>query len=69
MSNATIRAILRCIHIILGVPILGYIYGPITQVQQYAGMVRFVFFPAIVLTGLLMWQGHLLRRLFAKKPA
>ena len=69
MSNATARTVLRVIHILLAIPILGYIYGPIDQVAQYAPKVRFVFFPLIVLTGLLMWKGHLLRRLFSKKAS
>jgi hypothetical protein len=43
ISNATKRSILRLIHIIFGIPILGYIYGPASEVQQYAAAVRFVF--------------------------
>jgi hypothetical protein len=34
---------LRSIHIIFSIPILGYIYGPGSEVQQYATAVRFVF--------------------------
>ncbi len=60
------RSILRWIHIILGIPIAGYIYSPFEKIPQYAPAVRFVFFPVIVLSGLWMWKGHLLRRLFAK---
>ncbi len=36
ISNATIRSILRWIHIILSIPIAGYIYGEPAEVQQYA---------------------------------
>ena len=51
MNDATKRSILRWIHIIFGIPILGYIYGPVSEVQQYAAAVRFVFLPVIVLSG------------------
>lgn len=69
MTPSTRRSILRWFHIILAIPILGYIYSPFDQLPQYAPLTRFVFFPAIVLTGLWMWKGHLVRRLFSNKPA
>ena len=57
ISNATKRSILRWIHIIFTIPILGYIYGPASEVQQYAAAVRFVFVPVMVLSGLWMYSG------------
>jgi hypothetical protein len=51
ISNATKRSILRWIHLIVSIPILGYIYGPPSEVQQYAFAVRFVFAPIIILAG------------------
>lgn len=67
MSEATKRAIFRWIHIIFGIPIMGYIYSPFEQIPNYAPAVRFVFLPVILLAGLWMWQGHLLRRLISKR--
>jgi len=49
ISNATKRSILRWIHIVFSIPILGYIYGEPSEVQQCAAAVRFFFFPVIVL--------------------
>lgn len=63
------RSILRWIHIICGIPMIGYIYGEPAQVQQYAGAVRFVFFPIIVLSGFWMWKGDALRQLIWKKQS
>jgi hypothetical protein len=63
------RLILRWIHIIISIPIYGYIYSPFDKLPQYAHPTRFVFFPLMVLTGLLMWKGHLLRRLVPKRAA
>jgi hypothetical protein len=59
ISNAAKRSVLRCIHLILSIPILGYIYGSPSEVQQYAGGVRFVFVPAIILSGFWMYSGIL----------
>ena len=57
ISNAAKRAILRCIHLILSIPILGYIYEPASEVQQYAGGVRFIFVPVMILSGFWMYSG------------
>src|SRR5436190_959765 len=57
MTNATKRSILRWIHLIVTIPILGYIYGPPSEVAQYAGGVQFIFVPVIILTGYWMYSG------------
>jgi len=57
MSNTTKRTILRWIHLILAIPILGYIYSPPSEAQQYAGAARFVFVPLIILSGFWMYAG------------
>lgn len=57
MNNATKRTILRCIHLILSIPILGYIYEPASEVQQYAGGARFIFVPVMILSGYWMYAG------------
>ena len=67
ISNATQRTIGRWIHIVFSIPILGYIYSPFENLPQYAPLVRFVFFPVMVLSGSWMWKGHVLRRLILKR--
>jgi hypothetical protein len=69
MSQSTIRIIFRTIHIVLAIPIIGYIYSPFEKIPGYAFPTRFIFVPAIVLSGLWMWKGHWVRRLFAKSAA
>ena len=69
MNEATKRSIFRWIHIVFSIPILGYIYSPFERLPDYAPATRFVFLPIMVLTGLWMWKGHLLRRLISKRPA
>ena len=63
------RTILRWIHIIVAIPIFGYIFNPFEKLPQYAPPTRFVFFPLMVLTGLWMWKGHVVQRLISKRPA
>jgi len=58
MNNATKRMILRWIHIVFSIPIIGYIYSPFDQIPNYAPAVRFVFVPVLALSGLWMWLGQ-----------
>ena len=67
MRLPTSRSISRWIHIILAIPIYGYLYSPFDKLPQYAPPTRYVFFPLMVLTGLWMWQGHRVRRLLIKR--
>jgi hypothetical protein len=69
MKEATKRSIFRWIHIVFSIPILGYIYSPFEDLQYYADSVRFVVVPVVLLSGLWMWKGHVLRRLILKRPA
>ncbi len=69
MKDATKRWILRSIHIVFGIPIAGYIYSPFEELPNYAPVVRYVALPVIVLSGLWMWKGHVLRRLISKRSA
>ena len=69
MNNQTQRSILRWIHIVFGIPVIGYIYSPFEDLRFYAHSIRFVFLPVLLLSGLWMWKGHLLRRLISKRSA
>ena len=67
--KVTIRLVFRWIHLVFSIPILGYIYSPFDQIPNYAPATRFVFVPVLVLSGLWMWKGHVVRRLISSKPA
>jgi hypothetical protein len=67
MNDSTKRSIFRWIHIVFAIPIAGYVYSPFAELPNYAPVVRFVSIPVLVLTGLWMWKGHVLRRVFSKK--
>jgi hypothetical protein len=68
LNRSITRSILRWIHIIVAIPILGYIYSPFEKLPGYAPATRFVFFPVMVLSGLWMWKGHVIRRLISRRP-
>lgn len=67
ISVPTQRVIFRWIHLVLAIPIIGYIYSPFEELPNYAPIVRFIAFPVIAVTGLWMWKGHWLRSLFSKQ--
>jgi hypothetical protein len=69
MSSAARHSILRWIHLVFGLTIIGYIYGPPDEVLPYRDNFRFFFVPVIILTGFWMWKGQAVRRLFSKKSA
>jgi predicted tellurium resistance membrane protein TerC len=57
MKNATKHSILRWTHLILAIPILGYIYSPFDEIPNYAPAVRYVFVPVMILAGFWMYSG------------
>jgi hypothetical protein len=57
MNNAIKRSILRWVHLIFTIPILGYIYGEPSDVQQYVGAARYIFVPVVILAGYWMYAG------------
>jgi hypothetical protein len=63
------RSIFRWIHLVFSIPILGYIYSPFDKIPNYAPATRYVFVPVMILSGLWMWKGHVVRRLISKRSA
>ncbi|MEO8045047.1 MAG: hypothetical protein ABI674_09085 [Spartobacteria bacterium] len=57
ITSATKRKILRVLHLVLSIPVLGYIYGDPAEMQEYASTVRYVFVPVIILSGFWMFSG------------
>jgi hypothetical protein len=67
MNQSTVRTIFRWIHIVFGIPVIGYIYDSPSDTPNYAFSVRYVILPVLLLSGLWMWKGHALRRLVSKR--
>src|SRR5260370_41819427 len=69
MKEGTKRSIFRRIHIIVGIPIIGYIYDSPTDTPNYAWSIRCVLLPVLLISGLWTWKGHVVRRLISKRAA
>lgn len=64
------RNSIRILHLVLSIPILGFIYGPVASIPPAAGFVRWIAVPAVVMSGLWLWlKPRLVRRLHQKKYA
>ena len=66
MKETTKRSMVRWVHLVFSIPILGYIYSRFDKLPLYAPRVRYVVVPLMVLAGLWMWKGHAVRRLFTR---
>ena len=58
MGTGSKRWIVRWIHIISGLPLIGFIYGPPAETEPYRYMFQYIFVPVLLLTGLWMWKSH-----------
>lgn len=63
MSSITTRSLLRWSHLVFGVMIGIYICSPLHADPIATTAVRLSVLPVLALTGIAMWQQHLLRRL------
>ena len=68
MKEAKQRSIFRWVHIVCGVPMLGYIYDSPSNTPNYAFIVRYIILPVLLVSGLWMWKGHVVRRLLSRTP-
>jgi hypothetical protein len=66
MKASTQRAMVRWLHIVASIPIAGYIYGPVADIPRAAFAVKWVIVPVVVLSGLWMWKGHWVKKVFAR---
>jgi hypothetical protein len=57
MTAATKRSILRWVHLVATIPVLGYVYGKPAEVEQYVNGPRLIFVPLLILTGYWMYAG------------
>jgi thiosulfate reductase cytochrome b subunit len=62
MKAATERKVIRWLHLLASIPILGFIYGPVANIPRAAFAVRFILMPLVLLSGLWLWKGHVIRK-------
>jgi hypothetical protein len=56
MSSISERNFIRTLHLVLSIPIIGFIYGPVATIPPAASFTRFVAVPLVILSGLWLWQ-------------
>ena len=64
--NRTIRTVLRWTHLLVGWLIGAFIYTPMRENETFVLLLQVVFVPAVVLTGVWMWQQARIRRLYGR---
>jgi hypothetical protein len=57
MKPSTKRIILRIVHLVSVIPVLGYVYQPVTEAAEYQRFTQLVFIPVAILTGFWMYMG------------
>jgi thiosulfate reductase cytochrome b subunit len=66
MKASAERKIIRWLHIITSIPLVGYVYGPLKNLPHAVFVLKWVLFPLVVISGLWMWKGHLLKKRLRK---
>jgi hypothetical protein len=66
-SNKTLRNMLRMLHLVVAGLIGTYLYSPLGDVEWFANLVRLSFLPALLVTGLSMWQMPLITKLLKRR--
>ena len=56
MKPSTKRIILRIVHLVSVIPVLGYVYQPVAEVAEYQRFTQMVFIPIAILTGYWMYM-------------
>lgn len=57
MKPSTKRIILRIVHLVSVIPVLGYVYQPVAEAAEYQRFTQLVFIPLAILTGYWMYMG------------
>lgn len=67
LSAVWSRSRQRLVHLLLGSALGVFVYSPLAAVPAVELAVQVVVFPALVLSGLLLWRGPRLRRWLARQ--
>jgi hypothetical protein len=66
MNAAVERRLIRWLHLILSLPIIGYIYGPVAEIPQARTFTQVVAVPLLAISGIWLWQGHRIKARFRR---
>jgi hypothetical protein len=62
------RTFIRALHLVLSIPILSYLYGPVAQIPPAAFFVRWIAMPLVILSGLWLWLKPRIKRWLGLVP-
>jgi hypothetical protein len=69
ISNKNLRSLLRLFHLVAGGLVVAYFYSPLAGDPTLAAVIKFPLLPALVLTGLWMWQMPRINQWLGRHPA
>jgi hypothetical protein len=52
---------------IASIPLIGFIYGPVSGIPEAVMVLKWVLFPLIVLSGLWLWKGQSIKKWAKRK--
>jgi len=67
MKASTERKVIRWFHILASIPVIGLIYGPVSEFPQAVNMIRWVIFPLIVMSGFWLWLGPRVKKWYRNR--
>jgi hypothetical protein len=67
MNAAVERKLIRWLHLILSIPIIGYIYGAVWEIPQARMFTQIVAVPLLMLSGIWLWQGYRIKGQLRRK--
>ncbi|MBI1401335.1 hypothetical protein [Hyphomonas sp.] len=67
MGGNFTREILRWLHITGGMILLAYVYSPLVENPFFVTSTKYVIFPGLALSGLVLWQLPLIRGVMRRK--
>lgn len=62
MKASMERLLMRCLHLILSIPIIALIYGPMQDASVESLPIRWVFATLIIISGIWTWNSTLIRK-------
>jgi hypothetical protein len=62
MTGASLRALMRALHLIGSALIGTFIYSPLSDVAWFAYLIQFGVIPLLSLSGIVMWQQGRIQR-------
>ena len=56
MNVGTERKVMQWLQIVTSIPVVGYIYRPVSRIPEAVNAIRYVIFPIIMVGDIRMWE-------------